>query len=717
MPERTADVRRRSLPRALARLLELPAGRRGKLVVVALWVAVAMAAGPLAGQLEQAQDNSPTAFLPGDAESVRALELERRLGLGDELAAVTVLRRDGGLTGADREHVARVRAALDGDRPPGAGATGEAVVSDDGTTAMLVTPVARDGGDGQAAIDVTEAIRERVAAGPEGLSASVTGPAGYLTDSVAVFDGIDGRLLLAAASLVLVLLVVIYRSPIFWAIPFVAVLLAEIGSRAAGYLAAEAGVTVNGMAAGVLPVLVFGAGTDYALLLVARYREELRRHSDRHDAMRAALAQAGPTILASGTTTALALMACTLAAVDGTRGLGAICALGIAVAVTTMLTLLPALLLLGGRRAFWPFVPRYGSAGAGAVRGPWRSVGERIARRPRRAALAGAATLAVLATGLVSLSTDLTSGADFRGEVEAVEGQRALERAFPAGANAPTTAIVTDPARAGAVRAAIERAPGVAEVAEPKLRGGAARIDVTLAEPPFDIAAIDRIPSLRAAAHAAAPGAVAIGGPTAEEHDLRAAAARDNRAIIPVALVAVLAVLVILLRAIVAPLVAIATVVASYAAALGLGAFAFDVLLGYPGVAPTLPLLAFVFAVALGVDYNVFLMARVREEAARHGTREGLLRGLAATGGVITSAGVVLAGTFATLAVLPLISMTELGLVIAAGVLLDALLVRTVLLPALVLLLGDRSWRPARRARDDDNRPRQPRGSEQEVHA
>jgi RND superfamily putative drug exporter len=471
--------------------------------------------------------------------------------------------------------------------------------------------------------------------------------------------------------------------------------------RATGYGIAEAGVTVNGQSAGILLVLVFGAGTDYALLLVARYREELRRHEDRHEAMAIALRRAGPAILASAATNVAALMCLLIAEVNGTSGLGPIGAMGIAVAMVAILTALPAFLVIVGRTAFWPFVPRFGAGADDHARGAWRRFADRIGRRPRRVWIGTTAVLAVMCIGVAGLDTNLTSANDFREDVESVRGQELISRSFPGGANAPTSAIVADLSRVDAVRSALEAAPGVASLGPVERGEPGARFDVTLEAEPYSREAYDLIPRLRDVAKSAGGDTALIGGPTAEEADFRDSASRDNLVVIPIVLVVVLAILAVLLRAIAAPLLLVATVVVSFLAALGISAVVFDVVFGFPGESPTLPLFAFIFLVALGVDYNIFLMARVREEAQSHGTREGMLHGLSVTGGVITAAGIVLAGTFSVLGVLPLVTLTEIGFVVAFGVLLDTFVVRSILVPALVLDAGRRTWWPSALSRID----------------
>jgi RND superfamily putative drug exporter len=692
----------------LRNLVEIPGGRRTKFAVIAVWLGALVALGPLAGKFEDAQENDPADYLPRNAESVKTIDGLQGFRSDGEADAITVFRRDGGLTAADRAAIERVRDTINGRVRPemnavrraSVAATSPARLSADSRTALLTTPItvpAQASGDAEDIVtDTPEEIKDRLDSLPSGLEAKVTGPAGFSSDAIEVFKDINGTLLFATAGIVLVLLIVIYRSPIFWLIPFFSVLLAEFLTRGLGYLIADAGVTVTGQSGGILPVLVFGAGTDYALLIVSRYREELRRHEDKHGAIRVTLRRTSPVILASGATVAAALLTLSVAEVTSTSGLGPIGAMGIAMAVLSMLTILPALLTLFGRRAFWPYVPRFGTEGADETHGRWRRIADRVARRPRRVALGTGAALGVMILGLTFLNGDLTTGNMFRSDVDSVEGQRLLETGFSAGTNAPTNVLVTRRSEVDAVRASLARAPGVARVSGRAERGPAgAKLEVTLDKDPYSTAAFDLIPGIRAASGAAARGDVLIGGPSAEEYDLRQSSARDNRLIVPIALVVVFLILAALLRAVIAPLVLIATVVVSYLAALGVGAFFFENVFGFPGMGPDLPLFAFIFLVALGVDYNIFLMARVREETLVHGTRLGTVRGLAVTGAVITSAGLVLAGTFATLAAMPLVALTEIGFTVAVGVLIDTFIVRSLLVPALVLEIGDRVWWPS----------------------
>src|SRR5829696_2434091 len=690
----------------MARLLTLPAGRRSKFVVAGVFILISAIVGGLySGQFEDAQENETASFLPGKAESVKSLEAVKQYPGGELAPAVIVYERTGGLTAADRARVVADQRSFGEKRPSIALPPARPVFSRDGRAALFSMPI-RATGDSTRFENSMDDIRGRVSGDKGGLTVKVTGAAGYGADAVKVFGNINGTLLGVTALIVLILLVVIYRSPIFWAIPFFTVLLAESAARGFGYLISEAGVTINGQSGGILPVLVFGAGTDYALLLVSRYREELRRHEDKHDAMRVALGAAGPAIFASGMTVIAALLTLTLAEVNGTAGLGPIGAMGVGLAMISMLTMLPALLVICGRRAFWsPFfntIPHAGDSGADETHGAWRRIGERVARRPRRVWVIGTLGLVLLALNVTQVDTGLTNGNSFRGEVESVEGADILARSFPSGLSAPTNVIVPEGSRAPAVRAALlERRDLVANVLPPQQGPPGTRLDVILRCDPFSTAAFDQTPELRRIARSAGGSGVLVGGPTAESYDYRQSANRDNLVILPLALLVVFVILAVLLRALLAPLLLVASVILSFFAALGTGIFFFNNVFDFAGVDPSLPLLAFVFLVALGIDYNIFLMARVREETLRHGTHAGMLRGLAVTGAVITSAGIVLAGTFSALTVLPLVFLTEIGFIIAFGVLLDTFLVRSVLVPALTFDIGPRMWWPSRLSRED----------------
>jgi RND superfamily putative drug exporter len=818
----------------------IAAGPRAKWVVFLVWlVGIVIAVGPaqLPTKFTDAEDNESTSYLPGDAESTKALTATEDLQGGELAPAVIVYHRESGLTSADRAKIQQDVRRLTERRFPGVvrdgakAAGGEAGGTAEGTTpeggqapsgggqgaqpegcagpattipgqpedyapfvgpvcspdgkAAIVTAYIKGNGQGDTILDPVDYWRDTVSDPGGGLEVKITGGAGYSADAIKVFEGINGTLLLAAVSLVIVLLILIYRSPIFLFIPLTAVIFAEMLARSLGYGLSELGVTINSQSSSIMSVLVLGAGTDYALLIVARYREELHHRLDRHEAMAAAMRSAGPAVLASAATVIAGLLCLTIAKVNGTSGMGPIAAMGVGCAALSMLTLLPALLTICGRRAFWPFVPhstrwmaregvtsgrlrrrivdgsRFGAllpvlGGAlvvlillplvllnalitrltrgfvpSLILGPldralfkpyevrrfrheriadethgfWSRVGRHVARRPARVAVGAVAVLLLFCTGLSFFSTDLTTNDSYRTKVEAVEGQELLSRSFPAGASAPTDIVVRNEGDVAAVTRAVEEVDGVESVSGPVAQGPpGVLIQATLEPQPYSTEAFDLIDPIRDAAHRAAAGTL-VGGPSAVEFDVREAAAWDSAVIPPIVLIVVFLILVLLLRAVVAPLVLIGTVILSFAAALGVGYFAFDVIFDFPGSDPSLPLFAFVFLVALGVDYNIFLMARAREETLTHGTRAGMLRALAVTGGVITSAGIVLAGTFSVLAVLPLVFLTEIGFVVAFGVLLDTFLVRSVLVPALVELIGPNVWWPSARAREEERVP------------
>ena len=680
-------------------LLAFAAGRRAKWVVALVWLAIV--AGAIAtdvpAKFKDAEKNESSSFLPGDVESTKALEITRRLEGGEIQPLVIVYHRDGGLSADDRRVIARDRKVFNRKKFPATSPFARPEFSRERDAALLVAQIESDG-EASTITTPVEAVRQRTSNHGGGLETKVTGGAGYNADLLSVFESINGTLLLAAFVLVIFILILIYRSPIFWLIPLASVGFAELATQAIGLQVTKGGVIVNGQSSAILSILVLGAGTDYALLLVARYREELRRRNDRHEAMALALRTAGPAIFASGLTVIAALLCLTLAEVNGTAGLGPIGALGIAVAMVAMLTLLPALLVICGRWVFFPFIPRVDPSASGEPAGLWRRLGERIAKRPRRVWIGVVAVLLVLSLGVLNFDDGLTTGNGFRDDVEAVAGQKLLNESFPSGANAPTNIIVRDLLGFEGVRAAVAAVPGVESVEPAGSSSDTILLKAVLEPEPFSTEAYALIPKLRAAAKGAGGPQTLVGGATAAEADLREAAARDTRLIVPIALLIVLLILVVLLRCIVAPLLLIATVILSFAAALGVSVVVFELLFGFPGSDPSMPLFAFVFLVALGIDYNIFLMARVREEAGNHGTRAGMLRGLAVTGGVITSAGIVLAGTFAVLGVLPLVFLTQIGFVVAFGVLLDTFVVRSILVPALVLDVGPKVWAPSKLA-------------------
>ena len=680
-------------------MVSVPAGRRAKWLVLVFWLVVVAVAGPLSGKLMGAEKNDASAWLPPKAESTQVLNLRSQVVSPNVYPAVVVYDRPGGVTAADKAKAAADAGRFSGVAGVVPGQVTGPFVARDGQAIETIVPVNLGKNGWNSAGPAADALRDIAQSGASGLTVHITGPLGTAADSGKAFKGIDGTLLFSALAVVIILLLITYRSPTLWLLPVISAGVALITAEAVIYLlAAHAELTVNAQSAGILDVLVFGAGTDYALLLTARYREELRRHEDRHVAMAVALRRAGPAILASGGTVILSLLTLTLAELNSTKSMGPVLAIGVGVALLAMMTLLPALLVITGRWVFWPAKPQFGSAEP-TSRGFWARTGRRIAVRPRVVWISTAVVLGAMALGLTGLkASGLTNAESFRGHPDSVAGQTVLDQHFPAGAGQPVE-MFGNAASAAQLAAALRAVPGITDVTSPVIQGGHAYLEGTLTSAPDSQAAYDTIDRARAALHAV-PGADAlVGGNTAVNLDVQRAAAHDRNLIIPIILAVVFVILGLLLRALVAPIMLIATVVLSFAAALGVSALFFNHVFNFGGADTSFPLFVFVFLVALGIDYNIFLMTRVREEAQHQGARTGALTGLAATGGVITSAGCVLAGTFAVLGTLPVTFLTELGFAVAFGVLLDTLVVRSVLVTALNLDLGRWVWWPSRLAR------------------
>ena len=685
-------------------IVAIPSGRRTKWAVLVFWLIVVAVTGPLAGKLTGAEKNDASAWLPAAAESTKVLDVQSRFQSPNIFAAVLVYDRHSGVTSADK-----AKAAADAVRFRGVPSvvrsqvTGP-FVSRDGKAIETIVPVNLGSKGWNGASDGVSTLRAIADSNADGLGIHVTGPLGSAADSADAFKGIDGILLVATLAVVIGLLLITYRSPVLWLMPVISAGVALTTAQGLIYLLARNGLTVNAQSAGILLVLVFGAGTDYALLLTARYREELRRHEDRHEAMAVALRRAGPAIIASAGTVIISLLTLTIAELNSTKSLGPVLAIGVAVALLAMMTLLPALLVILGRWMFWPVKPAYGTEEP-TTRGFWARVGRRIAVRPRLVWVVTALILGAMATGLLGLKAGgLTTAQGFRHTPDSVVGQTVVNQHFPAGAGQPVIVIGNQP-QAAQLASALKSTPGITGVAGPVSEAGHAYLQGTLTSAPDSQAAFNTIDRVRAAVHAV-PGANAlVGGNTAVNLDINRASAHDRAVIIPVILVVVFLILALLLRALIAPIMLIATVVLSFAAALGVSALMFDHVFKFGGADTSFPLFVFVFLVALGIDYNIFLMTRVREEAGKHGPRRGALTGLSATGGVITSAGAVLAGTFAALATLPVTFLAELGFAVAFGVLLDTIIVRSVLVTALNLDLGHWVWWPSKLSRRSDPEP------------
>lgn len=675
-------------------LLTIAAGRWFKLAILTIWIVILVATFPLAANLDTVLRDDPISYLPRSAESTQVASLMKAFPSGAVSPAIVVFARETGLTQSDRSWINRFQANLNSEPPTATQSISVPEFSQDGKVGFLVAPIkALD--RSAVLVKTVQELRQRSIAAPTGLIVKVSGPAGNRADLETVFDSIEGTTFFATAGLISLLLVLIYRSPIFWLIPFFVAICTDFVARGLIYLAAIAGLIVNDQSANILPVFVFGAGTDFALLLVARYREELHQYANRHQAMAIALQQAAPAIIASAMTTIVALIALLLAQLNGISGLAAVAAIGIGVAMVSMLTLLPTLLLLLGRTVFFPFIPRYDpSIEPQARQGIWWRIGTAIARSPRPFWIGSIVLLLIMCLGLTSFDTGLNRVNSYLGEVEAVQGMELIYQSFPKGVNAPGTVIVQDRSRTEAVLRVLQASPEVAQIGAVESGTIGDRFSFILNADPYSQTAFEQIPKLRQRVKQVS-GTTLIGGATAEESDVRVFAVRDEQVVIPLVLVLVFIILLLLLRSLVAPVMLIATVILSFGAALGTGTFVSQHILGFAGMDASLPLIAFVFLVAGGVDYIIFLMTRVREEAQHYGTKLGMTRALAMTGSVITSAGIVSAGTFGALAILPLALLIEFGFVLAFGVFLDTFLVRSILVPALVEDLGAKVWFPS----------------------
>ncbi|MEU4884662.1 MMPL family transporter [Streptomyces althioticus] len=683
-------------------------GTRGRRAVpwavAGLWVVALVLLLPLAGKFADVQQNRAVDYLPDGADSTQVARVQDELPGGESTDLVVVYHRDGGLTAADRETAAAQIAGVE--REFELSGVPRGVASADGSTLMYPVSSTEPGQDEEAQLAFVDGVRKTVG-GTGGLSAEVGGPGAVGADMDEVFETIDGTLLTATLGVVTVLLVLIYRSPFLWLVPLAVAGAATVLAMAAAYGTHELfGITITGQSGGIMTVLVLGAGTDYALLLVSRYREELRRHERPYDAMRAALRGCGPAVLASSGTVAAGLLCLLAADLNSSSGMGPVGMVGVLAALVAMTTLLPAVLVLLGRRVFWPLIPAYGSTPK-ARRSLFAAMGTSATRRPAAVLTGGAVLLGALALGTLNLGGDLRQEDAFTDRPDSVSAMRTLAEEYPERSAQPITVI----APAGDADEVVERVrgtEGVAEAAPGRADGTWAEITVFATAPPESAGETRTIEALRdtldgTGAH--------VGGPSAEHLDLARSEARDRAVIVPLVLAAVFLILVVLLRSLVAPLLLLGAVVAVWGAALGIGGLVFGPLLGFAGTDPGIGLLSFVFLVALGVDYGIFLMHRMREESLNGAEPEAAaLTALRTTGGVIASAGVVLAATFAVLTTLPLVAMVELGFVIAVGVLLDTFLVRTYLVTTASVLLGRRMWWPGALSRtpEPEHRERQP---------
>lgn len=773
--------------------------RKGVWIAIAVaigWLLISSWAGPLAGQLSQVQENDNAAFLPSSAEST--LVADEQAQFADSTAIpllVVVSKPDGGqFTAADQQSIGALIQQIPTLQVPDGDLVSAyldpvpvvPIPSADGDAVLINVAVNGDLGSAQlengeiAFLGIVDAVREAATEYPD-LQINVTGPGGFLADLIKVFGAIDTTLLIATALVVAVILIFVYRSPFLWLIPLIAAGIALSTASALVYVLADNDILVlNGQSQGILTVLVFGAGTDYSLLLVSRYREELHHHRVHTAAIRRALRGTVEPIVASGATTSIGLMCLLLSELNSNKSTGPVSAIGIVAAVIVMLTFLPALLAIpsivlpilaflvptiiglalsfvidiplvpfvgtggvlalvtivawivfgiarvkdkgpftrerfpSGSWAFWPRTPRYGEEDI-KMSGLWAKIARGVGRRPKFTWIATALALLILAGFSTTLKADgVATSESFvnASEVDSVIGQEILVENFAAGLGSETLVTANQDA-AQEVLEAVESTPGIDSVAwqsdlppgapgqqmaEPKVVDGRVLLLATLSDPPDSDAAEVLIGELRTEL-AGIPGADArVGGPTAVAYDIDQANLRDRNVIIPLVLFVISIILIILLRSLVAPLLLIGTVILSFFATLGACAIAFNHIFNFPGADASFPLFAFVFLVALGVDYNIFLMTRVREESKTIGTRPGILRGLTVTGGVITSAGIVLAATFLVLGVLPLVALRQVGFAVALGVLIDAFIVRTTLVPALAYTIGRKVWWPSKLA-------------------
>jgi len=666
------------------------AGRRSKWAVLAIWLVLMAVGGSLAAKLGSVQDNDPVSWLPAGSQSTKAVEVaEKHFAEKDVSTAVVVYSRDGGLTAADLAKVEKDRGALK---------ASAVKMSGDRQAAFVSVPVRTAKNDNAVLADGVDRVRDLAGTGvPGGLEVKVTGEAGTIADFIKVYSGMDGVLLGVTLGIVALLLLVTYRSPVLWLIPLLAVgLAAQVATAVVYLLAKHAGLSVDGQSSYILIVLALGVGTDYALLLIARYREELHRYEDRHEAMAHAVRGCLPAVAASAGTVGVATLCLVFGSLNSTRGLGPVVAIGVAVVFAAMISLLPALLVILGRWAFWPLIPRHAEEFERRT-GPWARVARTVGRAPRPIWIGAALVLVALAFGSSGLSTGLTQAEQFTKKTESVTGQETLARHFPAGSSAPADLYVQAGEAAAAV-SAVQKVPGVSSAAQAGTAGGWTHVSVVLAGAPESQSARQSVERVRTALDHDGVRSAVVGGESAVALDRHKAEGDEERLLIPLILGIVLVMLIVLLRSVAAPLVLLASVVLSYASALGAAALLFQAL-GHPRIDRGLLLFGFLFLVALGVDYTIFLMTRVREEVPRLGHREGVLTGLTVTGGVITSAGLVLAGTFMMLAVVPTVGALQQGLLVAVGVLLDTFIVRSLLVPALALEIGPRMWWPNRKVR------------------
>ena len=677
-------------------------------------VALGFAVFAFVGLPLEATETTPTNGLPDSAESVQVAKIQENFDVVEGSAAFIVYFSDTEFTQTQLEWI---QGAFDPQKMMPSGGANEkflefsnaevmgekfvppAAISEDGTTALITVPLdATD--DFELTTERVETMRELAPeAMPAGIDVYVTGPEAFIKDVGSIFEGADFLLLAFTAGVVAVLLLVTYRSPVLWLIPLAVVGTADgmagiLARRVADFL----GFVPDGSVTGILSVLVFGAATNYALLLIARYREELLNFEDRREAMRVAIRGAGPAILASGSTVAVALALLLLAEIEGRQVLGLVSAVGIVVAMVAGLLVLPSALVVFGRWIFWPFVPRVGGKNP-YEKSIWSKLGNAVSKKPLAVAAIGVAILGGLASGGLGIKNGLSATEIFIEKPEAVLGQEVLADAFPAGSATPTFVVVeteyVDEARE------LVDIPGVAEISDGQSDANYSELRLVLDADPESNEALEVIRDLRVILDELPDGVIAlVGGQDASTLDVTDATARDQALLVPLILVSVFLILILLLRSLAAPIFLMIAVVGSFFSALGASWLIFQYVYGFPALDLTVLILAFLFLVALGVDYSIFLVTRAQEEARLLGTRAGMRKALGATGGVITSAGVLLAAVFTVLGVLPLIALAQVGTIVGIGVLLDTLLVRTIIVPAIAFVTGKKFWWPRKEFAD-----------------
>jgi len=675
-----------------ARFGELVAGRLSWVLALV----VALAGGALLGLVpDNGSAEQAPVVIPANAESARVTELLKQFPGGNQAPVILLITRSDGQPLSPEDLAAAQQAK---DRTVAAAGVPAPPIpmtpSQDGEAALSPVLLQADL-NGFALTDKVTELRDAARDDlPAPLVANVTGGPAFGADIANSFSGANFVLLAVTVGVVALLLIVTYRSPVLWLVPLLVIAFADRVAAVTGTAVAEAtGFSGDGSTSGITSVLVFGAGTNYALLLISRYREELRRAVQHRDALSTAVRFAGPAIAASNATVVLALLSLLLANSPTTRSLGVQAAAGLFVAALFVLLVLPPLLALFGRKLFWPFVPEPGGQEI-TTTGAWHRVADWVSGHAGRVAVASILTLGVLTTGLVGTPIGLSLIDQFRVSADSVDGFKTLAKHYPSGVTDPTR-VVAPTASTEAIAAAIQSTPGVASVTPAGVSDtGLTQWQVVLNAEPASTAAFDAIAALRDSVHTVDSAAM-VGGTDAQALDASTTAIRDRWVIIPAILVIVLAVLYVLLRAALAPVVLVAATALSTMAALGLGSWVSIHLLGFPALDNTTPLFSFLFLVALGVDYTIFLVTRAKEETPRYGTRGGIVRAVSATGAVITSAGIVLAAVFCVLGVLPLIALTQLGIIVGLGILLDTFVVRTVVIPALFTLIGPRIWWPA----------------------